>query len=262
MSGTLTESERQVLRSGAQLMPKGELLRVLGDGPKKLAEWYGSQASADARPEWEPDHLRIGETSAAIRHAADAAGGIQQGLRRWAADSCALVPEPIIQRLEDGPGARSYGEEHRVIEDTASGRAVKFTKDGRFGIQGINLYLASLERSNTLFGIGNVIEGYTEQEGGLPVLVTSQPWVKGEAATPSEIDAGFAKLGYYRVGEATFFNPDTGEAINDAFPRNVLVSADGALHPIDVSFRVPTGTSAEMAENIAVRSPYYGRPAT
>ena len=239
-------------------MPKGELLRVLGSGPRCLMEWHESNASGRMTQFHEPGQSRIEEQTAAIRAAVDAAGATVAGLRQWAAQNDSIVPEETIHRLEDGFGARAYGEEHRVIEDAIHGRAVKFTREGKFGIQGFSLYLKSLERSNLVFGTGNVIEGYTEQGEGLPVLVTSQPWIKGEPAGPSEIEGGFAKFGYFRVGEATFFNPDTGEAINDAFPRNVLISADGTLHAIDVSFRVPTGTSAEMAENIAIRSPYYG----
>ena len=108
-----------------------------------------------------------------------------------------------------------------------------------------------------LFDIGNVIEGIAEQADGSVSIVTSQRYFQGDKPTPEVIENWMAQKGYYRVGALTFYKPDTEEAINDAKPENIMQTRDGELHPFDVSFRTMTGTAAEMAENVARRSPYY-----
>ena len=168
----LTDSEKQVLRCGVPLLPREEFRRVFGLGPSKEPRSSPSPGRGeemrplapldnvaqhssfdlergDAAETHERSADRIGETSAGMRRAIAAAAGNPQGLRAWAAENGAQVAAESINRLDEAADFRSQGEEHRVAGDPASGRVVKFTKDGRFGNQGIHLYLSSLAARRT-----------------------------------------------------------------------------------------------------------------
>lgn len=70
--------------------------------------------------------------------------------------------------------------------------------------------------------------------GGKLSVITSQPRIAGEAATPDEIEALMLQKGFQKLTEGAYLDRGCGLLIYDLFPRNVVRSGDGTLYPIDL----------------------------
>ena len=137
------------------------------------------------------------------------------------------------------------GAEHEVHHDSRRKRVVKVTRKSTgasfgFGIslnhdgQGATAkeYLDRLRLHNAVFNddvrLEKVVPGI-----GTTRVVTSQPYVAGEPATPLQVDAYMSSKGFQKLGPGAFYNRDTGLLIHDLFPRNVMVSSQRRVCVID-----------------------------
>lgn len=154
------------------------------------------------------------------------------------------------------PPADDLQGEHGIHYDPKSDRYVKFTRPDRHRGYGIALgshlhgaspaeYLDRLSLQNALFNDDLRLEAVSVRPGGRLSIITSQPRIVGEAATPEEIDALMDQKGFTKLTEGAFLDPSEGLLVFDLFPRNVVRSADGTLYPIDPTIQ---RVSAEFAE--------------
>ncbi len=175
----------------------------------------------------------------------------------------------------DEPGG---GEEHDVFVDRDGQHVIKLTAPGGFGVKGLQSWLANIDRSNAIFDMGAQFVGATDLNGHLQLVLT-QPYIRGPEASEPEIARAFGRKGFFRVSDFTYYNPDTGEAITDAQPRNVLRHIPGwnlmdaeqralavreradpkDIHPIDVHFVHPSATVRDVYDNV-INSGMYPRP--
>jgi hypothetical protein len=141
------------------------------------------------------------------------------------------------------------GAEHEVYFDLGNRRAIKVTRSNNFGWsvdhEGAHAtpfeYLRRLIYQNWFFGDAITLIGATGSEGQM-ALITSQPWIDADRvrppATDEQIRSYFAEIGFlesrlYDSG-GFFYNPQFNLIAADAHSRNVLMSSDGYIHPIDV----------------------------
>jgi hypothetical protein len=66
-----------------------------------------------------------------------------------------------------------------------------------------------------------------------PVIVTSQPAIKGIVPTQGEIDETMAAKGYEVFTAGAFYDGERGLPIFDLFPKNAMRAADGVIYPFD-----------------------------
>jgi|GEM_PF-1867859 len=139
----------------------------------------------------------------------------------------------------DPQGLVMGGDEHDVFYEPRSGRVIKVTKNPQsFGAQGSAYgYLRNQERCNAFFADSIRFEGILETAKG-DALVISQPFIKGEPASPEQIIGYFSAHGFKRVRQDCFELelPDGRQVlIADARPANVIEQeGTGLLLPIDV----------------------------
>jgi Serine/Threonine/Tyrosine Kinase found in polyvalent proteins len=141
------------------------------------------------------------------------------------------------------------GAEHEVYFDIENRLAIKVTRSNNFGWsvahEGAHAspfeYLRRLIYQNWFFGDSITLVGAIGAEGHMEV-VTSQPWIDADRIRPPANDAQikgyFADIGFresrlYEAG-GFFYHSEFNIVAADAHSRNVLVSADGNIHPIDV----------------------------
>jgi N12 class adenine-specific DNA methylase len=162
-----------------------------------------------------------------------------------------------VRKWIDDKKQLTSGQEHDVYADGASGRVIKVTKEGDYGAQGIERYLANLQRSNAELGDDIQIVGVVQNaKSGWHHIVISQPFYKGRSATDAEISQHMASRGYARVSNTTYYNPSIGDANSDARPANVIMGDDGQVHPFDVQFFTPTPTMLDQMENVMNANPW------
>jgi hypothetical protein len=141
------------------------------------------------------------------------------------------------------------GAEHEVYFDLENRLAIKVTRSNNFGWsvahEGAHAspfeYLRRLIYQNWFFGDSIALVGAIGSEGHIEV-VTSQPWIDADRIRPpandEQIKTYFAEIGFresrlYDAG-GFFYHSQFNVIAADAHSRNVLVSADGNIHPIDV----------------------------
>ena len=173
-----------------------------------------------------------------------------EALQQWAS-SCGRC-------LINDDGLRGFkpvasGAEHDVFFDEVGQRAIKVTRDGRFGhsLEGEGLsatptaYLQRLILHNDLLGDHVEVLGVWSTEGSARII-SSQPWVTeaevGVVLTQSDITAWFSDLGFelFVCAEVpAYYRSGWDVVVLDANVKNVLCDTSGRLFPIDVVIGVP-----------------------
>jgi len=144
------------------------------------------------------------------------------------------------------------GKEHDLFPAVETGRRIyKTTKGSGFGWHPICeplvgtpsdefqlrlgeplQYFRRLLLMNELFPALNRLDGFTHIQERFQI-VTSQPFLKGRNATPTEISKYLKQHGFSHVCDTTWFRTADNLAIFDAGEPNILVS-HGKIVPIDV----------------------------
>lgn len=68
---------------------------------------------------------------------------------------------------------------------------------------------------------------------GQPIIITSQPAIKGDAPTQAALDELMLGKGYEKLDEGAYYDERAGLLVFDLFPRNAIQAADGHIYPID-----------------------------
>lgn len=68
---------------------------------------------------------------------------------------------------------------------------------------------------------------------GKPIVITSQPAIKGKSPTQSALDELMTGKGYEILAEGAYYDEPDGLLVFDLFPRNAIQPADGHIYPID-----------------------------
>lgn len=161
--------------------------------------------------------------------------------------------------------------EHHVFLDTDKQRYFKITHDSRdenaagfaiaIGVDDIRMsvqsqrwmcvpyirdatpfeYLSRVVLFNRAFGDDIQLEGVICNEGRI-AIVTSQPVIKGKAATPEQLKAAMEEMGFLlsdcpslgrkNIISLSFYHPDEKVAVFDTHAANFLVN-EGIVAPID-----------------------------
>ncbi len=80
---------------------------------------------------------------------------------------------------------------------------------------------------------------------GFPIIVISQPGVKGSAAPQAAIDRMMTSMGHEILAPGAFYDARKELLIFDLLPRNAILTEDGRVFPIDpVIQRVDTEFAA------------------
>ncbi len=171
----------------------------------------------------------------------------------WARESGRLLDPGKFGRLAACFPQLGGQSEHTVFHVQSCHRVIKFTLPPNFGAQGDALaYLENLQAANEFFGDDIVLHGVLETKRG-PALVTSQPFVFGDAPTPAEVGAWFESNGYHSTGHNRWKNASSGADIADAHVGNLIKTKDGELVPIDLqvlsagNIPIPSGISEPPA---------------
>jgi len=198
-------------------------------------------------PETAVDYLVASQGS----NSSDSVGSHQtRSLDAWLRTQGLCVPKSAFSCGFVGSGA-----EHETFFDAAGPHAVKLTHDGRFGhclreegsLSAPLDYFRRLAWHNTLFGDDILLHGLLLDTAGLR-LVTSQPWIAGHpeklSPTQPEIDVFLKEFGFRRSlaypDGYIYYNAEADLVVGDAQPANLLLDADGIIHPIDLVIAEPT----------------------
>ena len=68
---------------------------------------------------------------------------------------------------------------------------------------------------------------------GKPIIITSQPFIKGNAPQQDELDELMIGKGCEKLAEGAYYDERAGLLLFDLFPRNAIQAADGHIYPID-----------------------------
>lgn len=93
-------------------------------------------------------------------------------------------------------------------------------------------YLDRLALQNQLFDDDIRLERVVGNQG-FPVIVTSQPAIKGEPPAQAALDELMAAKGYQQLATGAYYDEPSGLLVFDLFPRNAIQTANGSLYPID-----------------------------
>jgi hypothetical protein len=74
---------------------------------------------------------------------------------------------------------------------------------------------------------------YILENDGFPVIVISQPGVRGSAPPQNAIDEMMVGMGYEILAPGAFYDAKAGLLILDLMPRNAILTEDGRVFPID-----------------------------
>ena len=66
-----------------------------------------------------------------------------------------------------------------------------------------------------------------------PIIVTSQPAIKGVSPSQTELDELMAGKGYEKLAEGAYYDSKAGLLIFDLFPRNAIKAENNQIFPID-----------------------------
>ena len=141
------------------------------------------------------------------------------------------------------PPEFTRGGEHQVYFHKRKQRYLKATLlERQFGY-GIALgsnsrgatpseYLDRLDLQNTIFHDDIQLERIVP-DNGKPIVITSQPAIKGHAPTQAALDDLMTGKGYEKLANGAYYDEPKGLLIFDLFPRNAIQAADGHIYPID-----------------------------
>ena len=74
---------------------------------------------------------------------------------------------------------------------------------------------------------------YVLENKGSPIIVISQPGVKGASPTQAAIDAMMRVKGFEVIAPGAYYDSEEGFLIFDLLPRNAILTEDGDVLPID-----------------------------
>lgn len=159
----------------------------------------------------------------------------QQRLVQWAKEN-----RKLGGRL---PPEFTRGGEHQVYFHKAKQRYLKATLLERQLGYGIALgsnsrgatpseYLDRLDLQNQIFNDDIQLERVV-LKSGKPVIVTSQPFIKGIAPNQIALDELMTGKGYEKLTDGAYYDEYIGLLIFDLFPRNAIQTANGVIFPID-----------------------------
>ncbi len=194
-----------------------------------------------ARPLESAAHFTRGGGAPAPDHDADYARRTkrveveQRRLLQWAKEN-----RKLGGRL---PPEFGRGGEHQVYFHRAKRRYFKATLLERQLGYGIALgshvrgatpaeYLDRLDLQNLIFHDDIRLERVVAIHGQ-PVIITSQPAIKGVKASQPALDAMMAGMGYEKLADGAYYDEPHGLLVFDLFPRNAFQAADGQIYPID-----------------------------
>jgi hypothetical protein len=70
-------------------------------------------------------------------------------------------------------------------------------------------------------------------KNGQPVIVTSQPTIKGTVPTQAAIDETMEAKGFEKLTPGAYYDMKHGLLLYDLFPKNAMQAADGVIYPFD-----------------------------
>ena len=161
----------------------------------------------------------------------------QRRLIQWAKENGKL------RRIGRLPPPFAHGGEHDVFFHKRAQRYVKATRLDRQRGYGIALgslthgatpseYLDRLALQNRIFNDDIRLERIAENDGK-PIILTSQPFIKGVEPTQAALDELMLGKGYEILTEGAYYDEQAGSLVFDLFPRNAVQTADGHIYPID-----------------------------
>lgn len=141
------------------------------------------------------------------------------------------------------PPEFSRGGEHQVYFHRAKQRYLKATLLERQLGYGIALgshvrgatpaeYLDRLDLQNQIFNDDIRLERVV-LKGGKPIIVSSQPAIKGGSPPQAALDGLMLAKGYERLADGAYYGAKDGLLVFDLFPRNAIQTEDGHIYPID-----------------------------
>lgn len=163
-----------------------------------------------------------------------------EALRNVAEDQRWLCSFEFLNR---SPDARGFEHEVWFPDGPGSDVVFKATYDNSFGVRvdgGVALPLEYLERmqlQNEIFGDAVKLEGIWEVRPSVLRVVTSQPAIKGRAASDAEIVCFFEANGFRRFqlnGQSLWINDESQAVCADTHGGNILVDEHGDFAAIDV----------------------------
>lgn len=161
----------------------------------------------------------------------------QRRLIQWAKENGKLGTSGRL------PPVFARGGEHQVYFHKRTRRYLKTTLPDRQKGYGIALgsltrgatpseYLDRLDLQNLIFHDDIRLERIVANNGK-PIIITSQPAIKGDAPTQAAVDELMAGKGYEKLADGAYYDEPSGLLIFDLFPRNAILAADGQIYPID-----------------------------
>ena len=93
-------------------------------------------------------------------------------------------------------------------------------------------YLDRLDLQNLIFHDDIRLERIVANNGQ-PIIITSQPFIKGVAATAAALDDLMLGKGYEKLTDGAYYYERAGLLVFDLIPRNAILAADGHIYPID-----------------------------
>ncbi|GAA5497247.1 hypothetical protein Rhal01_03440 [Rubritalea halochordaticola] len=144
----------------------------------------------------------------------------------------------ILPTSLEGEGFESVGAggEHTVVLEGRTFQAVKFTKAGFAGAQGMDAgaYLLRWALHNRVFKDDVAVEGVVQLDGDEEArLVISQDFIQGEDASAEEIAGLLKGKGFVEVGDA-WVHPVLEVKVWDVqTPGNFLRDGEGNIHAVD-----------------------------
>lgn len=161
----------------------------------------------------------------------------QRRLLQWAKENGKLGRSGRL------PPAFARGGEHQVFFQKRTGRYIKATLPDRQKGYGIALgsfthgatpseYLDRLNLQNQIFNDDIRLERVVPNSGR-PIIITSQPFIKGTASTQAALDELMTGKGYEKLTDGAYYDERAGLLVFDLFSRNAIQTADGVVYPIN-----------------------------
>jgi hypothetical protein len=115
-------------------------------------------------------------------------------------------------------------------------------------------YLDRLDLQNLIFHDDIRLERVVANSGK-PIIITSQPFIMGVAATAAALDELMLVVkGYEKLTDGAYYSEREGLLVFDLLPRNAILAADGQIYPIDRSSSVLPQTSASSCARSLIPS--------
>jgi hypothetical protein len=156
------------------------------------------------------------------------------------------------------PPPFAHGGEHDVYFHKRARRYFKATRTDRHWGYGIALgsivhgatpseYLDRLLLQNSLFDDDIRLERIVPKHNK-PIIITSQPAIKGVQAPQEAIDRLMERKEFRKVTDGAYYDQQCGLLVYDLFPRNAFLAADGDVYPIDPVIQRVSQEFAEFLE--------------